>query len=79
MRSNAPASIRSIAGVLALLALALALAVAGCGGGDDETTTGRDEDFAKYSSADVQKRFKELTGGELRRNASGSESLETLT
>jgi len=77
VRSNAWASIRSTAGVLALLALVLALA--GCGGGDDETTTGRDEDFAKYSSADVQKRFKELTGGDLRRNASGSESLETLS
>lgn len=64
-----------VGGLVALLALAMA----GCGGGDDKTTTGRDEDFAKYSSADVQKRFKELTGGDLRRDPSASETLETLS
>lgn len=52
----------------------------GCGGGDDKKAIiERGEDFAKYSAAGVQKRFEELTGAELERGASSSETLDTLS
>lgn len=51
-----------------------------CGGGDDKKAIiERGEDFAKYSAAGVQKRFEELTGAELERGASSSETLDTLS
>lgn len=74
---NAPS--RAVLRLVCCLAGLFALALSGCGGGDEKSTTERDDDFAKHNVADVQKRFKELTGGDLRRDASSSQTLDTLS